>query len=589
MVKFIVLFLLGSVVSVEGNNCSDWSRVLRRQDVAEKGVERIRAEWASDVVLDTYEKRRILTELGFDDSQRDIILRTGYLRGEDVISIQDAFLREAEISPDKIEFLRKRGLLEGDPWEYQRLTSVALIDESNILPGASVSRVNENGNFENVVVSRVEDNRVYVKSLGNPQEEVLLKSETYAPIIARRREVLRMEENGLPKRVTMIVRHQTTIDQLILRPKGRISMEGDDFSQPISSGVHMREEAEAAAEIFLRDKESKEFIQANNSLMIRMQEEMRRQGIFSELTPSKKGSLSLVINGVHPNGNRVARSYMVRANLVNVQKMTVSLVNSNGRIKRGKSRGGHIIFSVQGTIDMLSGKSNSIIFHEFDHEMFNARVAANRMSYFDDIFEVIDRQETQYTRLSEMRDLFGVSANDVRYGERLYSQQMVLGEVYTYSLEIPFLLGRVDSSNDTYSRDIVFQEMGKKVGRVKQLSNNAINVFKDMLESLHWNDMEMDENNLVMTDPQRGWRIKMVLSLEERRMLTENSRLLYGRQLNIGHVGNRFEERRKFLTGIHEQAIKIDAILGRGLADDDGELRQEVNHLRLLVENGLLD
>ena len=193
-------------------------------------------------------KKRVLEFVKVDQSKIDYVLQIGIIRDTQK---QDEILRNiVGLDNHTIGFLRERGVLSVHPIEYLNFTTLPPANRRYIRPGTIVSRVNTDGYLENVVITRMEDDNVYVRLKRDATESVISKSEVYQPILVGR-QVYYLNPIGIPIRTRIIsIRDNGQIfieypinesgrkiinaNQLKLRPRREMLTGGQDLSQPIT-------------------------------------------------------------------------------------------------------------------------------------------------------------------------------------------------------------------------------------------------------------------------------------------------------------------------------------------------------------------
>ena len=157
------------------------------------------------------------------------------------------------LSDDTISFLRDRRVLSVHPIEYLNFTTLPPANRSYILPGTVISRVNANGYLENVVITKIEEDNVYVRLKESTAESVISKNDAYQPILVGK-QVYYFNPIGIPIRTRIISvgeNGQMTIeyppsengikiinaDQLKLKPRREMLTGKPDLSEPSTDRV----------------------------------------------------------------------------------------------------------------------------------------------------------------------------------------------------------------------------------------------------------------------------------------------------------------------------------------------------------------
>ncbi len=314
-----------------------------------------------DIPDDEY-KRRMLKVFNIDILKVEDVLRIGIIRDTQK---QDEMLRSIIGLDDKtISFLRDRGVLDVHPIEYLNFTTLPPANRANIFPNAVISRTNANGYLENVVITRVEGDNVYVRLNEDMAESIISKNDAYQPILVGK-QVYYFNPIGIPIRTRIIsIRENGQIvieyppnesgtktvnaNRLKLKPRRETLTSQPDLSKPITDEIlnSIRRNLFEIEELYksLSDRSlslinrtivRNNLVRLNSELMRKLSAEMRKQGIITRLVLEPVNVfnrrvylLSLVIDGVHENGNKVMLSYWKEVELFNASRTKISLYPS---------------------------------------------------------------------------------------------------------------------------------------------------------------------------------------------------------------------------------------------------------------------
>ncbi len=216
----------------------------------------------------------------------------------------DLLVQTKALTPTEAEYILKsqRDLdFNINPLLYKNLTTLPPVKRSFLKKDAIVSRVNDRGHLENVMITKVNNDNVHVVSQihGSSSEEIVLKDNLYMPILPYRRVIdpRVLDQASIAFSVTYIKsindREGTAIlvsskkplplNDLELRPRHWTDTSTKDFSVSISNeeASKLEEEYRSLREIYLQEKESKNFVETNNSLITKIQQLLSEQGIVT--------------------------------------------------------------------------------------------------------------------------------------------------------------------------------------------------------------------------------------------------------------------------------------------------------------------
>ena len=446
-------------------------------------------------IPDNEYKRRMLKFVNVDESKIDYILQIGIIRD---IQKQDEMLQNIVGLDDRtIRFLREKGILDVHPIEYLNFTTLPPANRRYIRPGAVVSRVNTNGYLENVVVTKVEEDNVYVRLKRSAEESVLSKSEVYQPILVGK-QVYYVNPIGVPMRTRIISIRENgqilieyppnesgkkiiNVNQLKLKPRREMLTGKPDLSKPVTNRILnglqrsyfeleelYRSLSDRSLSLIDKDILHGRLSKLNNELMKKISVEMRKAGIVTRLLLEpvhifgrKNYLLSLVIDGVHENGNKVMLAYWKKAEMFNASGIKVSLypyiiINKKGITDLVTSE---IELDIQFALDILKKDRNRIDGHELSYAMITFRAHVNKPSIY----------HTQF-RATVQKSKMGIHNQPLNSFDS-YNQDLNYQEIYAYISDLVFL------SKDPIKN---FEGIKQTVNMIK-IFNESVQSFVDNL------------------------------------------------------------------------------------------------------------
>ena len=459
----------------------------------------------SILIPDDYRKRQLLEILlkNIDESKRELILRVGIIR--DIQQQNEMLLNIIGLDIHTIDRIRSRRILDIHPIEYMKFTTLPSASSVYIHSGAIISRVNKNGYLENVIITRVERQNVYVRLRKSTEESMISKQSAYQPILVGK-QVYYPDPLGIPIRT-----HITSIkedgrvsiaylgneikietDQLELKPRIAMSTGKQDLSEPITSEMandirrsylkierlysspHDRNISAFKSIILRRD-----IIRLNNDLMRRLSVEMYRQGIVTRLELEPMDILEnrtdyvlrLLIDGIHENGNEVMRSYLERAEEFNVPSIKVSLFPFTIGIRITGSTNliiNEIELNIIFALNILKKEEDLDIGHELTHAMITSDVYANKSSIY----------HTQFIAMPQKAkiDLYDNPSNNSV--PQPYSQDLNYQEIYAQISDLIFL------SREPFKN---LREIVDKINTIKMINRNTQQFVDNLLQNFDIN------------------------------------------------------------------------------------------------------
>ena len=369
---------------------------------------------------DFFTKNRILDFLKRSDEDRDMMLRLIYKQGKkNTTSQEDTFLKYIGLGPYEIQYLRDKKFFDFNIAEFERLTTLPPMNRAHVVQGAKVSILNQKGNLENATVVKIDNDNIHVSihSQEDHRQQIVSKRNLYRPLeegtelfyfygeaISEIRRIYqqRIINETMPSQMTKVTyiddsgrvklanfREVLTMDQLRLRPRRAIKTSEKDLSESVKEHLKLiRKAITKLIETYKYEGESRDFIELNNIIIKSIQTVMGLQGISTSIVPSRhEGTLNLVLNGVHQNGNKIAQLYMKMAQQQNVQRLMFSLARTskvNIPFIRKAKLGMIIDYNV--ILDMLEKKKNEKMIAVFRQQMFREREKMGRYSIFSHHF-----------------------------------------------------------------------------------------------------------------------------------------------------------------------------------------------------------
>ena len=180
---------------------------------------------------------------------------------------------------------------------------------------------------------------------------------------------------------------------------------------------------------------------------------LQEQGIFSSIYWNHNGIWNLHIDGVHPNGNRVARKYQRILEEQGSLRTTFSIVDLLQIFGRKVEVSAvffpmdrRVEFGINGILHLLKGDTGPDVLHEIRHLMRDQKIDRNQRTLFDYYFNTNKRTFFGYNSWTSVfrrgRDLYGRfhvlrTVFDNKY--RPYQEQFSYDELYTISSDIVYL------------------------------------------------------------------------------------------------------------------------------------------------------
>ncbi len=424
----VSLGLLFALPGFADNSCQNHSRKVLSLVSSAKGPEGHFPSYP-----DFAEKIDLIAELDLSPENKRILAYMGYLpQGHSLDFQQRTLLKKMKLDRRQMAFIKKHRLLEINPLEYQRLTSVAPINPTYVRPGARVSVVFSES-LENATVTEVEGMMVTVQlKRGREQTKNLsiLKNQLFWPI-AQGREVIYQRHDRDEGFVLRVIQHisednqvkfqtrpkeiDSTLStrQLGLKPRLPVNTGTQDLSRPIGefAATKLRQDFDEIVDLtkeisqmesgtLWKDRAIEGHVGSINYLTDRLQKEMRRQGISvsSIVTPKHKIKI-LRVEGVYANGNRPMRRFLRQFERHFGQDVVVSISDNIHRNVETYHDGKNIALGFQVTLDLLKHRYHPALHHHLRNQAFAAKRAMGQSSVFDISFDTYGSIYNLYGRV----------------------------------------------------------------------------------------------------------------------------------------------------------------------------------------------
>ena len=478
---------------------------------------------------DLYTKRRRLAEAGFSYETRSVVVKLGYLgKGRRAAQRRLIAIRDLGLTQDQLDFIEKNRIFEIEPLEYRRLTTLPPANPSYVFTGATISRPNPDGHLENAVVLKVVGDEVFIQVTNGATtlKETIPKSSAYRPI-APGQEVIITNSKGIPELKQLIeitpdnyasfhsqriwggiTIHKLPISELALLPRRAISTTDEDLSSSLNPlraqqlRLNYTQFNDLALSLSPLDKASeearrslKELINRHNVLVQRLQEELRKQGIAASLltTGGRNNFLHLEIEGVHKNGNRVARLYMKALERQGIQRLAVSLTNNLHYSTQAYQKDDYaVVLGFEPVMSLLQKeKTIPALLHQAHYLMFSSHRYLGIRSIFDMFFDSDNAA----------KNLFGRPNSGGDFIEKA-SSSFSLEELYTNLLDASRYAHRIERNPQAA------ENLAESLRILGLLSSTASNILDDILNNTrHSNQLpeqsvfNPENNSFEIPDP----------------------------------------------------------------------------------------
>ncbi len=237
-----------------------------------------------------------------------------------------------------------------------------------------------------------------------------------------------------------------------------------------------------------------ELIARNNAFIRRTQQELREQGILTDVFEINQGALGLKLTGATRDANRAGRFYTRAGDKFAPESITFSLldqnlIDSNAYIKANGSR---VELSMPSALMLLENKTSIPALHEFRHQVFLARRNQGKGSIYDVKFLAAPKT-----------DLYG----HLRAGpSRIYDDYMSGEELYTYARDIRNYATRLRKYSDDERKKIVqfeishLDNLNTLAKNTKDLVRSFSETLADNLKSEHVQGIDLTSEGIKITD-----------------------------------------------------------------------------------------
>ncbi len=443
---------------------------------------------------DLFEKADSLLSIDLQGIGPDQILGAGYIR-----DIDDRYkaLETLGLSKAKINFLENMGLFDIDPYNYRYLTTLLPMKKSHISRGVKVSLLGENGYLENATVTQVLGERVEASLDSNPtkilsvpgnkvfrpiraNKEILYRGEDAIPLIAK---IVDVAKDGSVSLDVLPEGKRIFGEELKLTPREWTKTGGKDFSVQLSEEeiIKYSESYQKLKNIYKREGETESFVGKNYIFMKQTRHILHKQGVFSSFFWNERGTLSLMFNGVHEQGNRTAKKYMRMLEEQGYLKATFSVIDNLKRNTAGfyDEQDSRIEFGL-GIIYNIFIKNNffTLPHHEIRHMMRRSMQESFRGTLFDYLFQSnVYRGRDLYNRSKIINIFFKRKRFD-------YDYFMSFDEIYVYISDIFNMVKILHShlhSIPLGNKEVFLRDLHVKFEVTREISINANNILEGLL------------------------------------------------------------------------------------------------------------
>ena len=437
-----------------------------------------------------FEKVDQLEKIDLQGIDMDEILGATYIRDREK---RYKALEKLGLNPSKIALLQQMGVFDLSPYRYRWLTGLFPMKTIQIRPGVRVSIPNREGYLVSAVIDHTEGNRAYLTLDFSQLQEIRPFADIYHPIIPHKLVLYTEEENAIPHIAKIQdVASDGTVSLNVFPKEKRLPMEklqligleqtktgGQDFSRKLSRGdIKKLWSAFKGIKDLYDGHDFHGFIKANNRFMATVNALLQEQGIFSSIYWNHNGIWNLHIDGVHQNGNRVARKYQRMLEEQGYLRATFSIVDPMSIRARAFYRPSRtrVEFGVASILKLLEGRFHSNAFHEIRHLMRDQKNKTNRRTIFN--YEFISYLELRG------RDFYGRS-NFLRGEKMPFQNYFSYDELYTISSDIVYLAkklrlvrkGKIEGDEKKLLNSIYFN-----VSKLYATNRNVTNLVNAVLK-----------------------------------------------------------------------------------------------------------
>ena len=495
-------------------------------------------------VADYHTKRETIEKLGIPNADDAAI--AGYISDP---QSRITFLQKQGFTDKEIDLLKRHNILTALPMEDIRYRTLPPAHGPYIRVGAQISTANEKGNLENVVVTQLEGNSLQVVSPRNGYRFTIDRSKAYRPVKKLQGAAIYEEEENVPlyhwidgiderNSVTFADTDLTvSMDELKLRPRPGTSTYEKDFSSPIGfkKALRLATKNRKLRMLYKLEGASEDFIAANNALIKELQREMHKQGIWSTLWQVREGIFSLIVVGVHPNGNKIARLYLKALEQQENQLLSISsweTVCLHDDCIGFLTYASRVNVDSYITIEMLQHERGMDIFHETRHQMFKTRRRLGLMSVFDHTISL----GKQADRNLDDQDIHRHT------GRQSYQGNMSLEEIYNNVYDLSFLVREMRKRG--WESTTLENDFTKRANLLWKLTLNVQRIAEDIRNNF-------DEFVKEFSRDDHGW-----LSIPDS----------HGRYLNIFTGSTSLRRADKFLDVLETRLEEIGRLASSVLA-----------------------
>jgi hypothetical protein len=433
-------------------------------------------------VLDDFAKEEYLLKQGYSLEQVDAVTRASLVRGDNTKAIQDQVLSAAGFDKKSIKLLRSNGLLNVSDARIERMTTIPKMVNARVRTGGFVSIVGPDGNIINGrVMADLGGGRFKV---GYPfgdknYSKEILADDIYQPIAVGKSVLFEDPKGGISEHVVERVTGRAvkfkdregliSFSELGLKPRTS-NISGARTSEYMSAfkAKDYTDEIERLKTLHpgKDGPVSPQYAEANNRLMLKIQKELKDQGVHASTFKDDDGTISLVFDSVEKGGNNVASLYLRASERFNSQKLTFSLSDNfrQGFMGFNAGDGSRTELGYETVVKMLKGQKNTTALHELRHQMYHSDRVSGKVSMYDIRIRAPE---------GSSMDLHGGIGEGMT--EQFYGKYMSLEELYTHSSDA-WNAGKGLARMNMVDRANTIMDMNKKVGGLARLSNNTANL-----------------------------------------------------------------------------------------------------------------
>ncbi len=483
-------------------------------------------------------KKEIVSNMPLPPKAKQIIPYLGYLRpGPKINALRHSILKELGVNKEQMAFLNRRRIFEVDPLEYQFLATIPPINPAYIRPGAKISIPNDLGNLINARVLALEGDQVEVAASARgkifklkypldklfwpirPGREVIFEDLDGPPSLKLIEKVFDDNHVAFHGKFPVMDAKRVPVGTLALRPRAAVDTRPADLSVPMGTFKATKLRADfQAMENLAKDSipslarnsaEEKhivdQYVQLNGQLIAHLRIEMKRQGISTRVlvAPDKSGLVSLLILGVHPNGNRLLRRLLRQLERQGAGEVGVSITSNLFHNSKAFHYSNRLVLGFESALSLLQHQMNPAIIHSLRHQMYATRRAMGVRSIYDISFEAY----------GAAYDLYGKTISKdtppLKLGQFMWAE-----ELSTYLNDAFFYAKKVRHTRPAQQTEAL-NSLGEVLNDLEAIAHNMANIIGNLLEHaptpaalIHQARME---SGLLKISDTKGRKVNLVL------------------------------------------------------------------------------